>query len=345
MSEHISSLSEFLLQAGTEYRVFDMGRCIRSTDAQTFLEIENGQRVATFPRQQHAWFGIVYWNKQLSSQQYIWFLKLPLDEQGKVVDAARQHFLELVMTALAEQTQDQSSTLEKASQTHQNPYVFTPNQQQLASFNARSRIAVGASVTEDQQMARQYLTSPQVVDWQKVSLQGLADCVHFADEETLLDWLQKLNGNFPSTVKQHYLCALEDRPISTQIAQVIAPLVNREQVNSPESLWALRALAQVDDMPFREALITDLLTADNLSGDALTVIVGRHWQALKNDNMLKLLEHTARHQRQHAPNFFASLFADVAQLPDTRNAALTVLRSPERSQDLAAAIGLLFQPG
>ena len=64
----INSISEFLLHAGTEYKVFDMGRRLTQLDAQSFLDIENGSAYAPYPRQQHAWFGIVFWNKQASTQ-------------------------------------------------------------------------------------------------------------------------------------------------------------------------------------------------------------------------------------------------------------------------------------
>ena len=64
MLQRIASISEFLLQAGTEYRVFDFGRGIRPLAEQQFLDIENGELPAPFPRQQHMWLGIVYWNKQ-----------------------------------------------------------------------------------------------------------------------------------------------------------------------------------------------------------------------------------------------------------------------------------------
>ena len=52
----INSISEFLLHAGTEYQVFDLGRRLEPTDSQTFLEIENGSAYAPYPRQQ-----LEYW--------------------------------------------------------------------------------------------------------------------------------------------------------------------------------------------------------------------------------------------------------------------------------------------
>ena len=42
----INSISEFLLHAGTEYIVFDMGRRLTALDNQAFLDIENGSTVA-----------------------------------------------------------------------------------------------------------------------------------------------------------------------------------------------------------------------------------------------------------------------------------------------------------
>lgn len=62
----INSISEFLLHAGTEYIVFDMGRRLTALDNQAFLDIENGSTVAPFPRQQHAWFGIVFFGIKIA---------------------------------------------------------------------------------------------------------------------------------------------------------------------------------------------------------------------------------------------------------------------------------------
>tara|TARA_Y100000814_G_scaffold293367_1_gene274622 strand:- start:1382 stop:1690 length:309 start_codon:yes stop_codon:yes gene_type:complete len=99
-AKQINSISEFLLQAGTEYLVFDLGRRIEPLESQTFLNIENGLHIPPFPRQKHAWFGIVFWNKRASNQHYIWFIKLPIDEQGLVVTATRNHFLQIIVDAL-----------------------------------------------------------------------------------------------------------------------------------------------------------------------------------------------------------------------------------------------------
>jgi hypothetical protein len=98
----INTISEFLLQAGTDYRAFDMARGIRPLESPLFLDIESAIVPAPYPRQQHAWFGILFFNKQMSIEHYIWFVKLPLDEQGLVIGAARQQFLQIVVEAMGQ---------------------------------------------------------------------------------------------------------------------------------------------------------------------------------------------------------------------------------------------------
>ncbi|MDM7860221.1 DUF3549 family protein [Alteromonas sp. ASW11-36] len=342
MSQPIASISEFLLHAGTEYRVFDFGRAIRPLTEQQFLDIENGQIAAPYPRQQHMWLGIVYWNKQLSTQHYIWFIKLPLDEQGLLVDAARQHFLELVVTALSEAKDQGENDLEQASQIQQNPYIFTPNQQQLADFNALVRVTTKQDVTDDFESAKRYLEAPKLLDWQQVSMQGLADCIHFAQEEELLVYTKDMTEKYPATVQQHILCSLENRSISDAVTAQVVKYINWHDCFAPLSKWALRAFAQTSDSKEKQRVLTKMLKRKKLDVDLLTIISGRHWQVLDDKNMMLLLEHAAKVDADNYTDFFASFFADLAQVPDTRDIALAALRNPERSVALAQAIGALF---
>ena len=342
MLQRIASISEFLLQAGTEYRVFDFGRGIRPLAEQQFLDIENGELPAPFPRQQHMWLGIVYWNKHLSSQVYIWFIKLPLDEQGRLVDASRQHFIELVVTALSEAKSQGKDDLEQASQIQQNPYIFTPNQQQLADFNAIVRVVTNQAVTSDYHKAKNYLETPKLLDWQQVSVQGLADCIHFGTEEELLLYTQNMTEDYPAKVQQHILCSLENRVISDVVTAQVMEYINWHDCYAPLSKWALRAFAQTSNDKERQRVLNKILKLEKLDVDLLTIIAGRHWQGLNEKNMMLLLEHAAKTDSDQYTDFFASFFADLAQLPDTREIALKALRNPNRSVTLAQAIGALF---
>ena len=111
-ASRINSLSEFLLQAHTQHLVFDMGRGLKPITNQLFFEWENQQSPCLYPRQDHAWFCIAFWNEKLSSERYIWFIKLPLDENGLMIQAARNQFLEIIIQALGkglEHTQDENA--------------------------------------------------------------------------------------------------------------------------------------------------------------------------------------------------------------------------------------------
>ncbi|WP_164084629.1 DUF3549 family protein [Alteromonas flava] len=341
LSKSINSISEFLLHAGTDYRVFDMGRGIRTLDSQDFLDIENAQRPAPYPRQQHFWVGITYWNQQLSEQQYIWFLKLPLDEQGRVVDAARKHFLELIITALTKEKSDPQQTLDATSKVHDNPYIFTPNQQVLADFNALSRRASGLHKGKDFEPAKQYLNAPQVIDWETITVQGIADCAHFCDTDEWLIWLDNLPNKYPEMVQKHLLCALENRAIDATLAKSIFALMNQQQADSEFALWCLRALTQTTEHDLRAQAVDRLLALPEQTQDRLIVIAGRHWQTLLDSRLMQFLEHTAKLSPE--PPFFVSLFADLAQLPDIRAQVLNAIRNPNRSAQLSNAIGWLFQ--
>mgnify|MGYP000170960803 CR=1 FL=1 len=139
----ISTLSEFLLQAQTQYLVFDMGRGIRKIDNQVFFEWENQQEACAYPRQNHVWLCIVFWNEKLSHERYMWFVKLPLDEQGLIIPASRDQFLEIIVQALGKELEHSQ---DKQAELPENPFVFTPSQQQLADCNALISSSIDCSL-------------------------------------------------------------------------------------------------------------------------------------------------------------------------------------------------------
>ena len=185
----IATLSEFFLHAHTQHMVFDLGRGTRNISNQTFFEWEQQQAPCANPRQNHAWFCIVFWNEKLSEQRFIWFIKLPLDENGLIISAALQQFLDIIAQALGKQLQHSANS---QAQLPQNPYVFTPSQQQLALCNALIRKSLNI-YNELGQHVVNYMQVPNlVVDdtaWAKLSVQEVADFVihpgYVADENVL----------------------------------------------------------------------------------------------------------------------------------------------------------------
>jgi hypothetical protein len=174
-SASISTLSEFLLQAQTQYMLLDLGRGIRKINTQTFFDWEKQLAPCAFPRQDHGWFCVVFWNEKLSADQYIWFIKLPLDESGLIINAALSQFLEIIVQALGKQLEHTSNN---QAQLPENPFVFTPSQQQLADCNAhiRKELALQSRVSST---SSKYLQAPNTLKdeqaWAALSLQDIAD--------------------------------------------------------------------------------------------------------------------------------------------------------------------------
>jgi hypothetical protein len=333
----INTISEFLVQAGTDYRVFDMARGIRPHTSQDFLEIENATVPAPFPRQQHTWFGILFFNKKLSDERYIWFVKLPVDEQGLVISAARQQFLQIVVDALGQ-------TLDKQKQTNnqlpENPFTFVPNQQQLADFNSICRVELALPPSVHFDIAKEYVTYPDKHDWRTVPLQGIADFTaslkNDNNKQLLLAQFSKLAPDM-----QYALCAsLENHQIDINITKLLIDWCYQDKQNQQRLSSGLRALCQSQANLEVSRLIISLLDDSNgQNNTVLMLIAARHWHYLKEPSTLELYVEQLATSNE---DLFIGLYPDLVQIPDLRETMLEVLRWPKKSPQLTQAIGQLF---
>lgn len=338
----INSISEFLLHAGTEYIVFDMGRRLTLLDNQAFLDIENGSTVAPFPRQQHAWFGIVFWNKNSSNQHYIWFIKLPLDEQGLVVAATRNHFLQIIVDALGQSISDES---EAANTLPDNPYSFVPAQSLLAQFNALVRAKLNQPISASAQQVIAYVKAPQVADWQQIPLQGIADVV------TRLDTMENRREVQDSVIRNFSLFAEPFQRAFMEMAEMatVSEPLNRCMLSALDgkeiSLAALRGLSCETKNETVYAHLVTYFEAKKLHRlDILSVIAARHFQQMDEKLLLLFFEAVAEvdNKENYNGEVFRGFFSDLVQVPQLRELVLGILRTPERSDLLASAIGTLF---
>jgi hypothetical protein len=333
----INTISEFLHQAGTEYRVFDMARGIRTLGSPLFLEIESAIVPAPYPRQQHAWFGILFFNKQMSHEHYIWFVKLPLDEQGLVISAARQEFLKIVVEALGQTLDQQKKT---NNQLPENPFTFVPNQQQLANFNSIGRVELDMPLSEHLEFVEQYLTNPGQHDWRTIPLQGIANFTASLQQpksrHLLLTQFSILAPDM-----QYALCAsLENHQIDESISSLLINWYHQD-VNDEKRLYSvLRGLCQSQAKVVVNSFIFLILSTTNgQTSAALMLIAARHWQAMKESTILTFyIELLAICEDEP----FIGLYSDLVQIPEIRKTMLEVLRWPEKSPQLSQAIGQLF---
>jgi hypothetical protein len=339
----INSISEFLLQAGTEYRIFDMGRRLTPIEAQAFLTIENGTVPAPYPRQQHGWFGIVFWNKNASKQYYIWFVKLPLDERGLVAPASRNHFLEIIVDALGQSIADEG-------QQHQslpdNPYSFVPGQALLAQFNALVKITLTQPLSEQRCHVEAYLQAPQVANWQALPLQAVTDFAFglpHSDKREKLERALIANISLFATPFLHSLMeSCENCEISERLEDVFLNWVEQDDDVNISALRSVSCAYKRDAVYQRLASLLESKKADKV--DILSVIAARHFTQFDARLLMLFFEACARVDVSdlHQGALFSGFFSDLVQIPALRNDVLAVLRNPERSDTLSKAIGLLF---
>ncbi|QOL25123.1 DUF3549 family protein [Thalassotalea sp. LPB0316] len=341
----IDTISDLLNFSGSQFRVFDIGRRIDKISKTDFEKIETCQLPYPFPIQGHAHIAIAFWQKS-SKTPYLWFIKLPLDERGLLNQGARNHFIAIIVEALGNDlTVDPTEQQEELLKS--NPYHFTPAQYKLASLNAKLTVELKQKASSYYEHAQHYFSGNLGWDdWQSLGVQGIADFAarlsNNENEQALINAL----AHIPLQVFSVLASALENEALS---AKMIERLIKRyHSAQTPdEKQQALRALASNCQHPHVVALIASLLSAENraqsqvlLPADLLIIISGRCWQALAQGDMMMLyLEQLAK---LNDTNLFSAIFKDMVSIPLLRHIVLAAIRSENRSEQLAKAIGQLF---
>ncbi|GGI74055.1 DUF3549 family protein [Shewanella gelidii] len=330
----ITTLSQFLTTANTQFQVYDLGRRIQHIDMMAFHQIEALTSPYPHPIQGHAQFAVVFWDE--SQQHYIWFLKLPLDERGLLNPAARTQFIKMVVEALGS---DPTLALseEQQDKLSNHPFAFKPTQEKLAVFNALVKKQLGLRASAQYEFAYQYLSGQIAPDmWQKVGLQGIADICVRAEE---FDHLEQLCSSLDTAALEVQIALCQCFEHLSLAPRLIEKLAHKFETATPEMrLYYFRALAcSATDT---QRAIAKLEQDNALDAEALVTIAARNWTALKDDASRKIFLEALAKQDQL---FFNQIFADVVAIPLIRTLFLAELRNPERSVTLSTAIGGLFK--
>ena len=342
---NINTLSEFLLEAGTQFRIFDMGRRVQKISHQQFFEFEQAALPYPYPIQQHALLAVLFWNKTANDTHYVWFLKLPLDEKGLLIQGARNQFLELVVNALGSNLEQQPDK-EQQSALNNNPLIFKPSEQKLAAFTSQSRLAMQLPPSQFMADALRFINDENHFEqWQHIGFQGLADIATRIEQNDNLTQICHAIEQLPPQPFCALCCCLENIAIETTLAQV---LLNKLKValqgnNAVIALHALRALSHSKGRGFQEQALTLALNSNLVSSnlDFSVMIAGRYWQVLDSTiAAVKFLEFVAKSPNEQ--DVFNQLFSDLVAIPVTRTHFLNALRHPERSDALANAIAKLI---
>jgi hypothetical protein len=343
-----SSIGEFLEQTGTRFRVFDMGRRVEKIPREEFARFEAGEAPYPYPMQQHAWLGILGWNPDEPEERIIWFLKLGLDETGMLSLAARDDFLRRVVAAAEDQARAREAGEEPpADALEDNPHGFKPKEDRMAVFHAKALKSLGLAPSRFFEHARDYFAGkPGWDQWAFVGLQGIADFAARLDEDEHETLLAAAIPHLPESPLQALCHALENSRFSITLAEPLAQRLRAELEGQgrPEVIASLiRGLSHCQAAGLRRQLLTEVLEGPaGREVEVLAAIAGRSWADLQAPEVGQaFVEALAR--SKGGQEAFNHIMADLLFIPGMREPLLSYLRNPERSAELAQAMGALFR--
>lgn len=340
---NMNTLTDFLDQAQCQYHLYDLGRIVQKIDNDTFQKITQNEQPYPFPIQQHAFFALTFWQVAKQKEHFVWFLKMPLDEQGLMSVPSQTNFIRIVVEAMGNDlTAEVSDTVQERLAS--NPFVFKPSAEKLAIFNANMNSDFIRPPSSFYPAIQAYFSGKKNwQDWQLLGLQGFADLAvrlnHDNNQQTIINALDSLPEQPLQTLS---LCLENQTNMSDELAFSIAEQARKRLLLGQEdtALMLLRALACVADKSITKQLINDQFSSPLVyQATWYVTLAGRCWTQLEDETLLnRYFEALANHHM----SLFPQLFADLVAIPALRDKVLKQLRLTARSPALSKAIGLLF---
>jgi hypothetical protein len=340
----IATLTEFIESGGLSLDFTDMGRRICAIPRERFIAFELTEAPYPLPLQQQAWFALTLTDrKQPRFDPMIWFIRFPLDEQGKLLQAARDEFLHHLAESLGNAPQGEGMR----HVLQDNPYAFRPKQERLAVFHARLTCVLKQPASRFYDHARAYFDGELGWDqWSFVGYQGIADLAARMNRDGNVRRIAKsVPCLLPSPLEALCHC-LENEVIGDSIAEALAKRGRSALVDerpNPQILTAVvRGLSQSRSEAIRNGFVQQLLDHPIAHrSDILAAISGRAWETLEDISLRRLfLERLA--DNEAGQGFFNAVLSDLLFLPATRIAMQESLRDPQRSARLGHVLGDFF---
>ena len=346
-----TTISELIDSANFNLRWFDLGRRVRSLPAATAEKFETGAIPWPYPYLRQAWCGLLLWPKDDSqAEPVVWFLRLPLDEQGKLLLPIRDRFLRQLMAALAPQQANATNGHDPAKLLQQalegSELTYSPPADRRAVFHAKAAKVLQRSVSEHLAAVKTYVEDPRSLPWEQLAVQGIADlCIRWQEVQPALE---RNMSDYAAPVFNTLCQGLESETIDHRITQAICAR-GRQQLHAEQADLALLTAAvrgishsQATGMR-RDFLLEVLESAAGNTGEILAAIGSRCCEDLHEPELAHLwLEKLAASQPQKTFNL---LLTDLLFLPDVRSILLDMLRNPERPESVARAFGNFLNPG
>ncbi|APX92561.1 hypothetical protein BWR19_06175 [Halomonas sp. 1513] len=330
----IATLSDFFDRSGAEVRLYHMGRRVEPCAPETLATFEKRDQPWPAPWQGEARLACVF-RLHPDQEPMIWFLALPLDEQGQLSAAPRDAFIQRLLETLGRsaerlETSAQAGGIDNLMK--DNPLAFTPTLPLQAMLHARASADLEAPASAHHELAEEYLTGEREHDWQALGLQGLADVAVRHDAAQAERIATRLDA-LPREVL-HPLCyCLEHLALTAVLA---AALRRRgEQAAEQGDLETLCACVRAvgASHTVAAAWYGELLDDPAACGpDLLAAMAARGWEHLEDGERLpRFLTRLAEHPQAE----FSALARDLALIPRLRLPVLMTLRQA----DPGSAIG------
>ncbi len=342
----ILTLCDFFTRTGAHARFYTMGRQVAPCASTTLADFEAGEIAWPRPWLGRAQLACVFQLGSADAEPLIWFLSLPLDEQGHLDPAPRDAFLQRLLETLgrtAHQLDDDAAgTIDNLMQ--DNPLAFTPELTQRAMLHARASADLERVASEHLELVEAYLTdrhpeSTTANQWPSLGLQGLADFSVRHDPDQGGRLAERLPA-LPVEVLRPLCHCLEHVEPSPALCQAL--IARGEQAGSEgdiETFCAcVRAVGQgPHDLvgPWYDAVIADPAAR---GPDLLAAIAARGWARLEDAERLpRFLDVLARDERTN----FAAVVRDLALVPRLRLPLLMTLRQAAPASPVARRLAEL----
>ena len=342
----IETLSDFLHSSGAKYCVFDMGRRIVKLDSDEFVSIESAKKPYPYPFKKEALLALVFWNQQKTENYYVWFLHFPLDEQGLLIQAARDEFLVTLLECVGEQILAEHDGKKIENALKDSPYTFKPREIRMAAFHAQMTKNIGLKPSQFYDNAQLYFNGKaDLYDWQSLGMQGVADVAVRLDELEQANFLSVL----PLLPERPFmmLCVfLENSQPSAELVEIFAQQITiKLQEKEPDITRICACLGAISNSP--ETDLVDHVVKQVLQHSCsqniniLATISGRIWRVLEQKLICQLYVIQLA-QNDAGQQGFSQLLADVMFMPGLRSHIMQVLRAPGRSKQLTKAVDEMF---
>jgi hypothetical protein len=343
----ISSLTELLRQSGGQFRFFDMGRRVQKFSVEQFEKIENQQTPYPFPYLQHAWVALMVWNPKNKEQGAAWFLKLPLDEQGYLIQAVRDDLLSRLLKNAGGVLKHQQSGEMPEDALKDNPFSFKPDQEKMALFHAYSTLTSNEPASQYFEGAQQYFAGQNGFDqWESLGFQGIADLVVRHEKGSNGKILAQSISQLPDVPFEVLCTCLEsiqpDHKLYDALCLRAEQTLERGTANANHIAALTRGLSNGKNSPRKQALVHSILNSNYaLEPEVIISIATRCHENLQEPATLQLfLEKLATGNAGQSG--FSRILSDLMFMPALRALILMQFRNEERSEELTQAIGTMF---